>query len=311
MLKYTFPFLMFLLFSLVLSGCGLWGNDDDQPQSTNNNQSGNNNTNTPLIIPTATITIDGNTADWNGISPLATSPQGNGSPAYPGSDIKSLYVAKDNTNIYFRMELWSDANQDFWNFPPPNDGCYRFFFRNNTRPNEILGLGVAYEGNSVEPYYGQWTVGANGSSQGNFRSELRGPTFVAVNGGTIEMKAPFAYMDNPTEFYEITGSVISAMTPSVHLDAAAVSAPQKVLIEGHVRDNGTLSPIPGATISTSLDLQTVISNENGYFFLQTDAAPVYSTTGYTVSINATGYQPYSQEHVWGDHPTAQIFNLIP
>ncbi len=51
-----------------------------------------------------TITVDGSFSDWAGISPAVTDPAGDANNL-PGSDITALYVARDNNNVYFRMDL--------------------------------------------------------------------------------------------------------------------------------------------------------------------------------------------------------------
>lgn len=79
-------------------------------------------------------------------------------------------------------------------------------------------------------------------------------------------------------------------------------------IEGHVYAAGTSnSPVQGAVVSTSLDSQTATTDANGHFFLQTNTLAEYSSTPYTITISASGYQTYSVEHTWGDHPVDQVF----
>ena len=155
---------------------------------------------TALTIPTATITVDGNTTDWNGISALATDPQGDSSTSYTGDDINALYGAKDSTNLYIRMDLWENANTNFWNFPSPNNGRYAFEIKNNGSYNQLY-LGVAYDSN-----ISQWSVGFNGSN-GSTPSTLQGTSFVGVSGSVIELKVPLADIGNPTAFDSIRGEV--------------------------------------------------------------------------------------------------------
>ncbi|MBW2738280.1 MAG: hypothetical protein JRE64_05400 [Deltaproteobacteria bacterium] len=81
-------------------------------------------------------------------------------------------------------------------------------------------------------------------------------------------------------------------------------------IEGHVYVAGTSnSPVQGAVVSTSLDSQTATTDANGHFFLQTNTLAEYSSTPYTITISASGYQTYSVEHTWGDHPVDQVFTI--
>ena len=60
----------------------------------------------PFPVPTATITIDGLADDWTGITPLLDDPQGDSSCA-TGSDIRSVYLARDADFLYWRIDTWS------------------------------------------------------------------------------------------------------------------------------------------------------------------------------------------------------------
>lgn len=57
-------------------------------------------------IPIHTIVIDGNDADWDGIPPLVVDPGNDEDPYYAGvagTDLKNVYMAHNNTYLYFRM----------------------------------------------------------------------------------------------------------------------------------------------------------------------------------------------------------------
>jgi hypothetical protein len=59
-------------------------------------------------IPFHTITIDGDGADWAGIPPAVVDPEDDEHPNYvnvTGTDLKNVYMAYDNTYLYFRMTL--------------------------------------------------------------------------------------------------------------------------------------------------------------------------------------------------------------
>ena len=64
-----------------------------------------------LLVSTTTaaaeyrvITVDGDIADWDGIPPLVTDPKGDYDFS-PSEDIKAVYTANDNNNLYFWMEM--------------------------------------------------------------------------------------------------------------------------------------------------------------------------------------------------------------
>ena len=63
---------------------------------------------TTVQIPERTISIDGDDADWDGISPVVIDPAGDQQAAYvnvDGTDIAKVYLAHDAEFLYFRMTL--------------------------------------------------------------------------------------------------------------------------------------------------------------------------------------------------------------
>lgn len=265
----------------------------------------------PLVIPSVTIAVDGSVADWSGISALAMDPQNDSSAAYIGDDVKALYIAKDATNLYVRMELWESVNTNFWNYPSPNNGRYGFEIINNGTSSQMY-LGVAYD-NTLS----QWSVGFNGGN-GAAPSSLQGTSFVGVSGSSIELRVPLVDIGNPTAFYSVRGEANDCCVynpnynpPSLLDDVvfSGINQSAVVYIEGHVYATGTTVPIAGAVVSTSLDGQIATTDANGYFFLQTGVVANYSTTPYTISITATGLTPFSLSWNWGDHPINQIFHM--
>ncbi len=110
---------------------------------------------TPFSIPSATITVDGDAADWSGISPARTDPQGDDSMDYTGDDIKAFYLAQDSENLYLRLDLWENVNPSFANGPAPNEGAYYFtLYNDGTYPN--LSLSVEWD---LWQTNSQWCLG--------------------------------------------------------------------------------------------------------------------------------------------------------
>ncbi len=68
-----------------------------------------------VLMPTATIIVDGISADWSAITPaFFLTPRNDGGD--PGADITTVYLAKDATNYYFRMDtagLRNDPEQRY------------------------------------------------------------------------------------------------------------------------------------------------------------------------------------------------------
>ena len=80
-----------------------------------------------------------------------------------------------------------------------------------------------------------------------------------------------------------------------------------VRMSGHVYDsNGT--PVQGATVKTSLDDSTAVTDASGYFDLVTTTARNYATTPYTVYITSSQGN-LEKTLVWGDTATGQVFQL--
>jgi len=66
-------------------------------------------------LPNRTITIDGLSGDWQGITPIFTDPKGDTHrPVDDGSDLKALYAAKDAVNLYLMVEFHAPANRNNW-----------------------------------------------------------------------------------------------------------------------------------------------------------------------------------------------------
>lgn len=96
-----------LLILLVLCGCT---DSMDLPAITR-------------TAPQATITTDGNTADWTGIIPMLTDMPGDGG-AYSGLDLTSVYLAYDVQNLYLRFDRVGDVlplneYSNFWIYLKP------------------------------------------------------------------------------------------------------------------------------------------------------------------------------------------------
>lgn len=173
----------------------------------------------PLIIPTATITLDGDTSDWTGITEAVTDPQGDDSNLYTGDDIEALYLAKDFNNLYIRLDLYDNANPNFGNGPAPYEGRYYFQIYSNSSTYSNLEIGLA-------SYYcgQQWAIGCNGAN-GNAPSSLQGTSFVGVNNNIIEIKIPLIDIANPTDFYQVDAIVNNCcVSNGVTLDSCSVGS---------------------------------------------------------------------------------------
>lgn len=59
----------------------------------------------PFFIPYANITIDGDISDWQGIPPAIIDQIGDKLGDYSGTDIDKVYLARDDSYLYFRIDL--------------------------------------------------------------------------------------------------------------------------------------------------------------------------------------------------------------
>jgi len=59
----------------------------------------------------AGFAVDGQVADWTGTNPIATDPQGDGSTADTGIDLRNFYVAFENGTMYLRVDVSDVENQ--------------------------------------------------------------------------------------------------------------------------------------------------------------------------------------------------------
>lgn len=78
-------------------------------------------------ITERTITIDGNKQDWNGIAAAFTDPQGDSTNTNPGTDLKGIYLAKDQNFLYVLITLYG---------APITDGTVNYFFQARLLPED-------------------------------------------------------------------------------------------------------------------------------------------------------------------------------
>ncbi len=143
---------------------------------------------TTVQIPERTISIDGNDADWAGIPPVVSDPEGDQAPPYadvPGTDIANVYLAHDAGFLYFRMTLYNGG-------PITNTGYFvefqQYLYQLHT-PGDIL-VWPSDEGGS----WGVWVADRTGAERGHYS----GSDWLAVANGWLEWKVPLADVQNPT-----------------------------------------------------------------------------------------------------------------
>jgi len=68
--------------------------------------------------------------------------------------------------------------------------------------------------------------------------------------------------------------------------------------------------VANATVSTSVDGQTAVTDASGHFNLTSKATPD-DCADYTIMITAAGFPPFSGTGKWGIHARHQLFGLSP
>ncbi|MGK5091012.1 DUF1566 domain-containing protein [Deltaproteobacteria bacterium TL4] len=119
-------------------------------------------------IPTASITIDGNIGDWQGIDPVISDKENDKELNVSGGDLKAIYLAKNGNTLFIRFELYTDNIN--------NLNHYRIWFDNNkdsTVDGDINDRQVDVQGSTVdvqsmqEPYGGGVSVQSSAVSNGS------------------------------------------------------------------------------------------------------------------------------------------------
>ena len=195
-------------------------------------------------IPTASISVDGNSSDWVGV-PIAAYDFENDDfydyyhdpMFYEGDDIEAIYIGQDGLDLFLRMDLYENVNTYFGNAPSPNEGRYSFYLENNGLYPHLY-ISLAYN-----PFVG-WSLGYNGSN-GDAPSSLEGPLYVGVLGQVIEVKVPLTLIGNPTIFYRIKGEVVNCC-----LLSGWTTLDETHCLSNQVVEYGSNYPPPAEAINT-------------------------------------------------------------
>ena len=136
-----------------------------------------------FTVPRATITIDGNMADWASISPAYVDKANDENPKsnFVGTDLKGVYLARDDEFLYIMFTLY-DGN--------PNEVAqYTFEPVSKAGESGVQGDYIAWAIFSN----GEWssTVGVRGTDQLNVHYPA---DYVGVGDGFIEWKVKLSDM---------------------------------------------------------------------------------------------------------------------
>jgi hypothetical protein len=84
-----------------------------------------------------------------------------------------------------------------------------------------------------------------------------------------------------------------------------------VLVQGMVQNARDGSPVPGAVVFSSLDVQTAFTDWQGRFTWASLVEGDYSNVPYTIMVTAQGFQPFMETAVFGQLARDQILLLEP
>ncbi|MEW6606225.1 MAG: carboxypeptidase regulatory-like domain-containing protein [bacterium] len=156
-------------------------------------------------IPTAIINVDGTGTDWTqaNIQPAGTDTMGDNigpgtSTKLSGSDLKAVYIAQDNKNLYFRMDVYGTVNAMFQNHNSEPDRCGRYNLRIHTNANVYNNIEVAVV---YIDWQSQWGIQAwDGDNDWQHIPDLEQQGTVTTQGGIIELALPLNILHHPSEF---------------------------------------------------------------------------------------------------------------
>jgi len=133
--------------------------------------------------PYASITVDGNPSDWAPYDPAVEDPEGDDPSDYNGVDIKELYIANDDVNLYMMFSFWDGGPTIAWG--GSRTGAYQVYVMTDDDEIEEIGYISYYEGDF-------WFLSAlNFSFNGT----------VTACGKVMECSIPLANLGNPSSLY--------------------------------------------------------------------------------------------------------------
>jgi len=146
-----------------------------------------------MVIPTASITVDGNADDWNGFKPIMTDPEGD-SANVQGSDLKALYALNDSNFLYLMLEVYNNPNG--------SRGSVQYVFEvTNNVDSPFLKwdyeIGAEAQGNTWLWNLTEYDTRANYKDLNPYGRSLRPQGVEAVGKAVFEMKIPLYIIGNP------------------------------------------------------------------------------------------------------------------
>lgn len=223
----------------------------------------------PIVIPTATISVDGSATDWNGIEPVGVDDGEDAAGGDPGTDIREVYIAKDEEFLYWRMDV-SEA-------PTTGQRTYRLYLIQESSRfpawgDYELAVGLNWDGVAAS------LSNRTGEDPDPWR-HIPLPAGYAAIGQTIEVKVELAYFAE----YRYTAMFAQVSDNNEELDRISLPAidyryngdmeiPDHSATEEPARANGRLSmsgTINGTPVSVDVDAARVSLLDDGTLRLTT------------------------------------------
>lgn len=170
-----------------------------------------------LHVPYADITLDGEKSDWAGIKPIAVAEESPGL-CRQGMDTKALFVARDDTNLYWMIEIYDP--------PAAQDSCV--FYQCDFSVNEgydpwrypILQCWVSKDSAELGIWFqDQWTS--------------LGPPQVGL-GTVIEARIPLShltYLEDPSPSRLWVNSYINCWSPDLQWECGDRLGEGRLILE--------------------------------------------------------------------------------
>ncbi|MBF0417416.1 MAG: hypothetical protein HQL86_04120, partial [Magnetococcales bacterium] len=240
-----------------------------------------------MYVPTttATITVDGDSADWAGIEPVLTSPANDvrnyvnsellaDTTPYGAADFRRLFLAQDSNKVYLRIERGSDV------MPAGFTATYTVLFTAINSP--VYNVTYIYlSGNSVNCYQNSQTL-----TPANF----------AISGQTVEISCPLTVFKNLTGDYRVDvyssvwkSNPYTEMNDMVRLASLTFAAKPNLATGGGGGGGTTPTPLSLSTTTLSVNVGqsasvTVSGGTTPYsFMIDPPSAGVISLSNTTTS----------------------------
>ncbi|MCK5617189.1 hypothetical protein KAR91_85790 [Candidatus Pacearchaeota archaeon] len=162
-------------------------------------------------VPSASITVGGNSGDWAGVGAVAEDDEDADMGAPAGSDVQSLFVARDNDSFYWMMSLYDP--------PASNNAGYNFVASGESTDKTIYS----------EISLGEYSLYSY-DKIGNYEFISDDPNDIGI-GNVVEARIPLEEFDGTIKIS------VDSWTLADYLDNVTLRLPNSANINGTVTCN--------------------------------------------------------------------------